>query len=267
MKNQATKNANHAPYLSLIMGSALAISPTTAMGQTPPPLINGLPPAPPPPGNNDNQIDFDATPLPPVPNVIHNSTPKTPVSTITLPPSQPPVNIPVTVNNSAPRQTNLSGKGWYRVDVVGDNPMLLAQVQRLEPKAFIRSGEGVIQAGIFSDEVNAQKLRKSLDKQGLRSQIVSMSSTVNKPSSTFNLPTRYPKKKGYFVVIPADSQKLAKIVDQVLDSGVDKTSVSLQDYPLGNHVGIGPFSRRTEAQRWNAHFRSLGMDARLYFGR
>ncbi len=268
MKIKTTKNSNQTSYLSLIMGGALAMSQTTAVGQIPPPLINGLPPNPPIPGNKDNQIDFDATPLPPVPNIIQKLPSKTNVTTITpTPPTSPSLKIPVTVNNSTTNQTNLSGKGWYRVDVFGDSPLMLAQVQKLEPKAFIRSGEGLIQVGIFSDQVNAQKLRQSLEKQGLRTQIIGMNSSTNKPSSTVNLPTRYPKKKGYFVVIPADEKKLANLVDQVLDSGIDKTSLSLQDYPLGNHLGIGPFSRRTDAQRWNAHFRSLGMDARLYFGR
>jgi len=280
MKIQATKNQNNAPYLSLIMGGALAMSQTTAMGQTPPPLINGLPPTPPIPRNNNNKLDFEATPLPPVPNIIRNETPTTPVipktpfinqnpvTTNNTHPSQPPINIPVTVNKSASNsQTNLKAKEWYRIDVVGDSPLTLLQVQQVEPKAFIRNGEGKIQVGIFSDQINAQKLRQSLEKQGLRTQLVSMSSTVDKPSSSLNLPTRYSKKKGYFVVIPANEQQIAKIVAQAVDAGIDKSSISMQDYPRGNHLGIGPFERRTDAQRWNAYFRSLGMDARLYFGR
>jgi hypothetical protein len=265
MKTQTTQTAKNqagnAPYLSLIMGGALAMSQTTAMGQTPPPLINGLPPAPPIP-ENDNQIDFDATPLPPVP-IINNYAPKTPVTTTPTPPSQPAINIPVNLNDSG-NQTNLNGQGWYRVDVFGDSPMMLAQVQQVEPKAFIRSGEGVIQAGIFSEQINAQKLRQSLEENGLRTQIIALTSTSNKPSSSLNIPKR---KKGYFVVIPGDKKKLARIINQVLDSGIEKSSVSLQDYPRGDHLGIGPFERRTDAQRWNAHFRSLGMDARVYFGR
>ena len=263
MKNQATKNqATNAPYLSLVMGSALAMSQTTTMAQIPPPLINGLPPAPPVP-ENDTSFDIDTTPLPPVPNII-NSVPKTPVTTVSPADSYlPTINIPVSTPTNSNNQTSLSGQGWYRVDVFGDSPMMLAQVQKVEPKAFIRSGEGVIQVGIFSEQANAQRLRSQLEAQGLRTQIIGMSSLTNKPSSN----GQYAKKRGYFVIIPGSQNKLDKMIAQILDSGVDKKYISMRNSPRGNHIGIGPFDRRTEAHRWNAYFRSLGMDARVYFGR
>jgi hypothetical protein len=267
MKTQRTKNqSGNTPYLSLIMGGALAMSQTTAMGQTPPPLINGLPPAPPIPGG-DNQIDFDVTPLPPVPNVVDDVASPTPVTITPQPPLSPPIQIPTSVANPANNQRSLNNQSWYRVDVFGDSPMLLAQVQRVEPKAFVRSGEGVIQAGIFSEQMNAQKLRQSLERNGLRTQITALSSTTTKPSSSVNLPSRYPQKRGYFVIIPGDQRKLNQIVTEVLDSGIDRSYLSIQDYPRGEHLGIGPFEHRTEAQRWNAYFRSVGMNARVYFGR
>ncbi len=270
MKNQATKNqVANVPYLSLIMGGALAMSQSTTLAQTPPPLIDGLPPAPPMPGN-DSYFDGDTNSLPPVPDIKiipDSSSSNTPVTTISPANnySNPGINIPVIQPNSN-NQTSLSGRGWYRVDVFGDTSRVLAQVQKVEPKAFIRSGEGVIQVGIFSEQINAQKLRSQLEAEGLRTQVIGMASITKKPSS-ISVPSRYAQKKGYFVIIPSSKKRINRVFNQVLDSGVDKTFISLQDNRQGNHIGIGPFERRTDAQRWNAYFRSVGMDARVYFGK
>ena len=59
----------------------------------------------------------------------------------------------------------------YRVEVFGTSEALLNQVRAIEPKAF-RKG-GVIQAGIFQDQTNAEELVRRLARQGLWSRIMS----------------------------------------------------------------------------------------------
>ena len=59
----------------------------------------------------------------------------------------------------------------YRVEVFGNSQTLLNQVRDIEPKAF-RKG-GVIQAGIFTDQSNAEELVRQLTIQGLWSRIIS----------------------------------------------------------------------------------------------
>lgn len=57
----------------------------------------------------------------------------------------------------------------YKVEVFGTSDALLSQVRNIEPKAF-RKG-GVIQAGIFQDQRNAEELVRRLTIQGFWSRI------------------------------------------------------------------------------------------------
>ena len=68
-------------------------------------------------------------------------------------------------NNSSFSNTSQS----YKVEVFGTSDALLNQVRNIEPKAF-RKG-GVIQAGIFQDQRNAEELVRRLTIQGFWSRI------------------------------------------------------------------------------------------------
>lgn len=84
-------------------------------------------------------------------------------------PSQTPTPPPPT-----PQVTNRTNKNkrTYRVEVRGDSALILAQVRRIEPQAFVRSGEGKIQAGLFQEKKNARKLVEELEAYGLQARVV-----------------------------------------------------------------------------------------------
>ncbi|MDJ0705830.1 MAG: hypothetical protein QNJ46_21390 [Leptolyngbyaceae cyanobacterium MO_188.B28] len=73
----------------------------------------------------------------------------------------------------------------YLVFVNGDSPLLLEQVQRVEPGAFRRKHEGrtVIQAGLFSLPQNAQQQRAQLASQGIGAEIEEVEVAVAPPAA------------------------------------------------------------------------------------
>lgn len=153
---------------------------------------------------------------------------------------------------------------FYRVDIYGDSPRLLAQVQQIAPDAFVRQGEGVIQAGVFSDPTNARTRVRDLEARGLRARITTVAvgsgAVTDRPSQRFS-------DRAYFVIIPGESQNLPDIAARIAQLGISQRAVTRRDEPRGAHVAVGPFSGRGEAERWNSYFRSAGFDARIYFGR
>lgn len=66
--------------------------------------------------------------------------------------------------------------GRYVVYVNGNSNLLLDQVRRLEPGAFLRNegGRQVIQAGRFVSRANAQVLSNLLERQGILAQVQSL---------------------------------------------------------------------------------------------
>ena len=156
-------------YYFLLLTGTLLISPSTlTLAQSNPSVLPGLPPPPPVPSDSNlpPMIDYDS-PLPELPDNFNPQSPKPAPTSV----NSEPINIPVTPsrvnNNSAPKKNRL-----YRVEIIGDSPTLLAQVQRFEPQAFIRSGEGVIQAGLFSQKENARNLLDKFKEQGLRGKVI-----------------------------------------------------------------------------------------------
>ncbi|MBW4647792.1 MAG: hypothetical protein KME06_03700 [Kastovskya adunca ATA6-11-RM4] len=233
----------------LMFGGVLIAASTPATAQTrlptPPVIFDELPPATP------------ATPLPSIPTldspppVFPPSSPSSPTRNGDLIFQAPPP-APVTPT----RSTNL-----YRVYVSGNSPSLLAQVQQFEPDAFVRSGEGVIQAGVFSDRDNAQLFARRLESQGLPTQVVAVGGATLSPDSPIS------RERGYFVVIPASTGELPGIAERALRLGLSRNVVNQRQQPRGPHVAVGPFEAREQADRWSNQLRSEGMDARVYFGR
>lgn len=215
-----------------------------------------------------------AQPLPPPP-VLFDNTPTPPSSLPTLdsplPPPFPSPNAPVNpreYNFQAPLSpTRIPPRNsrLYRVDVNGDNNSLLSQVQRIAPDAYIRSGEGVIQAGVFSERDNAEARVRELRAQGIRAQVTTFNSGSG--GGRPQRPQTGDRSNGYFVIIPGSEDDLPGIARRVVRLGIRRSVVTPRDSRLGSHVAVGPFAERGEAERWNSYIRSEGMDSRVYYDR
>ena len=87
-------------------------------------------------------------------------------------PSAPRIaaNVSATQPTVAASQSN----PLYRVEVPGQSEWRLNQVRNIEPNAFIRRGEGVIQVGVFRNQARAQQLLNSLQGINLNARIVTL---------------------------------------------------------------------------------------------
>jgi hypothetical protein len=175
------------------------------------------------------------------------------------------------------RPTQISN--LYRVDIFGGSSLLLAQVRQIEPKAFVREGDRVIQAGVFAEQFNAQLRVRALEAQGIRARVVPIAAGVGIDTvdfGRFSSERRSPVarraviqeslERSYLVIIPGNSRDLPDMVERVVRLGVSQSAISQREAPRGPHIAIGPFKERGEADRWNSYLRSKGMDARVYFG-
>ncbi|HAA33207.1 MAG TPA: hypothetical protein DCE56_42655 [Cyanobacteria bacterium UBA8553] len=267
------------PLLLFGSGVIFRLTPANAQQQLPDPRIfDELPPPSPSPIPSIN------SPTPPLPS----SLPSLPAdrrnydSLPSLPSNRgeynfPPSNQPMLPSTPTPAST------LYRVDIYGDNPSLLSQVKQIEPGAFVRRGEGVIQAGVFVDEANAQFRIRELEAQGIPARLTTIGSGVDadlgnpgrfsgdNPDnfdrvSREDLAFRRSGERAYFVVIPGKLRDLPEIAAEVVRMGIREDEVTQREAPRGPHVAIGPFNERERADRWSRYFRSVGMDARVYFG-
>lgn len=130
----------------------------------------------------------------------------------------------------------------------------------------------MIQAGVFSDQLNAQSRVRALATQGIRARITNIAIGTNtdrvnprRPSSE-SVVQRRDENRSYFVVIPGEPRDLRNIAAQVIRLGVGRGAVKQREAPRGSHIAVGPFDERPDAERWSSYFRSVGMDARVYFG-
>lgn len=148
----------------------------------------------------------------------------------------------------------------YLVYVGAGNSSGLQQVQQLEPAAFVRQyqGKAVIQAGVFSQNANAQKLAKQLEYKGIDARIVNLLTGEDTDFvSSF-----------YFVVIPAKRDKLAAIEDRVKQLRMGMQLNIVQQEQPRTQVRVGPFLDREQAENWRRYLRSSGLrKARVYYGR
>ncbi len=182
-----------------------------------------------------------------------------------------------------PPSTPTQASSLYRVDIYGASPSLLSQVQQIEPGAFVRRGEGVIQAGVFADEANAQLRVRELEAQGIPAQLTTIGTRVDaglgnpgefsvdnadNPERRWREESAFRRtaERAYFVVIPGKLGDLPDIAAEVVRIGIREDEVTQREAPRGPHVAIGPFNQRENADRWSRYFRSVGMDARVYFG-
>lgn len=173
----------------------------------------------------------------------------------------------------------------YRVEVMGDDPFLLSQVQSIAPDAFARQRDGKIQVGSFTERYNAQSQVDTLASLGIRANVVTANVDVygsnsqglgtpfnanqaSKMPPNFISPTQGNMMNSgrFFVVIPGgDTNQLDRMMQQALALGIQPNFIQEHSEPLGLHLAVGPFASRSEAEVWNTRLRSNGMDARLDF--
>ena len=108
-----------------------------------------------------------------------------------LPPPPPIPNLQVPDETDLPQGSGPQEEAGniYMVYINGDSPLLLEQVQQVEPTARIQSLEGqqVILAGLFDRSSSANEQIERLEQRGIDANVVSVSSVVLSPSAP---PTR-----------------------------------------------------------------------------
>lgn len=181
------------------------------------------------------------------------------IETTPLPPNSEMPFVPIDKTFQAPanvvEESDVTG---YRVVVNGDSALLLQQVQRVEPKAFLNEYKGrkVIQTGVFADQGNAEQQVALLRSQGIQAEV--MASRV----------ASQPTAGGYWVIVPGDRDNLSTLRAQIVQLGADEQAVLEKESPLGPHVQLGPFDDRQAAEEWNQLLRtSGGLDARVFYAR
>lgn len=250
--------------MAIVLGTgsfSLTTTVATAQGLT---VFQGLPPLPP------NIPSLEAIPkdevrmeevipvptrqMPPIQEFNFEAPrPTLPTFSPNLAPTTVPTLQPAVI---APAATPASRQ--YRVEVVSRDPAILATVKKVQPEAFIRGDR--IQAGSFSQAANAQTLQANLRAKGIVANIVEVSLSPSRPaigSST--------EEGGYFVAIPASPSAFRQIATQVQSLGVSAGLIQQRSAPRGNHIAVGPFSSRQEAELMNSRIRSADLDGRLYF--
>ena len=251
--------------MPVLLGVCFAIvsCPSLAGAQPlpPPPTFNDLPPS------SDNQPVTAPEPAPPAA------------------PNAPASNRAIEFNGPSEQpSTPSSGSTRYRVYVSGDSSQLLEQVRKIDSTAFVRRGEGIIQAGLYVDESKAQLRVAELGAQGITAQISPLSTglstaapnsassdsassdSASSDSASSDSASSIPSGS-YFAVIPGSRADLANVAIQVIQLGISQEYVRIKESPRGPHVAVGPFEKRGEADSWSSYLRSRGMDARVYYGR
>ena len=74
----------------------------------------------------------------------------------------------------APQQRVIAANQLFRVEVSSNSAEALAKIQEIEPLAFIRAGENVIQVGLFQQQYQAKQRVQDLTKQGFSAQIITL---------------------------------------------------------------------------------------------
>jgi hypothetical protein len=167
-------------------------------------------------------------------------------------------NAPTEAEVTPNEESAVTSRPLYRVEVLGDSPLLLAQVRKVQPDAFVQNR--AIQAGVFSTETNAQQQVQNLENHGIFSRIV----TVDLEREGLQAQQ---SARAYYVVIPSRKKNLPALETQIRQLDIESVEIYQRDAPRGTHLAIGPFQERSQASYWNSYLRSSGFNARIYFGR
>lgn len=209
-------------------------------------------------------------------------------------------------NPTAPRSRSTPEETLYRVEVPNGSSHLLIVVRAVEPRAFIRRGEGKIQVGLFAERSNAETLVQQLAGQGIWARIIPLGSNNGDGRSTrsplsngnvatpslstepvpdfpnpgqnewgYQLVTRNQIARdnlvsaggGYLVIVPVSSENLDETHRAIIESGVPESVVQQRPSSQTPHLAIGPFSNRNDARHWTGHLGLLGLSGRIYYGK
>ena len=77
-------------------------------------------------------------------------------------------------SSSPPQQRVIATNQLFRVEVKSNSAAALAKIKEIEPLAFIRAGENVIQVGLFQQQYQAKERVQELTKQGFSAQIITL---------------------------------------------------------------------------------------------
>jgi hypothetical protein len=89
-------------------------------------------------------------------------------------PTPTPLNRANKPSSPPPRQRVISTNQLFRVEVKSNSTEALAKIKEIEPLAFIRTGENVIQAGLFQQQYQAKQRVQELTRQGFSAQIITL---------------------------------------------------------------------------------------------
>ncbi len=207
---------------------------------------------------------------------VFEALPPAPQNLSPIPRSSQPVIVPQ-VKQNIPRYQSLRTNSYnqnsplYSV-YVDNNYNQLQRVKQIEPTAYIRqyNGRSVIQSGSFSKQSNAERRARELASNGISgTQIVRAGSgqTVGYFRSGGNS-LQLENRRSYYVTIPAKSEQLNAIANQIRQNTNRYDIVATRQQPRGAHVAVGPFAQRSEAEEWNSYLRKQGFgNARVYYGR
>jgi cell division protein FtsN len=147
----------------------------------------------------------------------------------------------------------------YLVYVNNPNALTLQRIKQFEPSAFVRPYQqrNVIQAGIFQQTANAQRLAIALESQGIDARIVNLVTGEDRDFTS----------KFYFVVIPAKQDKLGAIEQRIQQLRMGMPIRISQRQEPRTHVRVGPFLAKEQAENWRRYLRASGLrKARVYYG-
>ncbi|MFB2767934.1 SPOR domain-containing protein [Pelatocladus sp. BLCC-F211] len=246
--------------------------------------------------NTSNNKLLAQTPLPTLPPNNNNLLPPVPTNTqeFTIPqlnttPQQYLNNRGVIQYQATPGNQNNQTFERYLVYIDNNSSQTLQRVRLIEPTAYIRQvqGRSVIQAGIFTKPANAQQRIQQLAANGIYgAQIISLTNAQQIPTYSQNFHNNnfsnnniyYPyysqsniqpeSSKHYYVGVPANSQEIAVIANQIRSNIEQQIGVTTKNQPRGSHVAVGPFAERSQAEQWNSYLRSIGFgNSRVYYAR
>ncbi len=197
--------------------------------------------------------------LPPTPPAIPTlrDTPEDRVVPIDQPPSLREFNFEAPASVVSPNNA-VNYATRYRVEVANSDALMLETVQKVEPNAFLRGDR--IQVGLFSEQANASNLQSDLRAKGISADIVPVGG-----NASVAIGSSIDDTEGYFVAIPTRGMSAVELQGQLLQAGISPNLMQERDAPRGNHIAIGPFTSRQQAETINTQIRAVSFDSRLYF--
>lgn len=144
-----------------------------------------LPPPPPVPEshNSANSSEYSSSTIPIVEETGH-----TVLREYNFQAPQPATGAFSRPNNViAPPNSWEKQMSFFRVEVVANDISLLSKVKKIEPLAIFHQQQGVIYAGLFTEQNQAQQRVQQLAKQGLSAQVIPVNYNVRQ---SYNLPVQ-----------------------------------------------------------------------------